>query len=175
MVGIHDILGADIVEQPLPDPLWNVQPKGGTFRHSRVDARAQDEFSAAFFTVLIQVQTDFAHQLRQQVRPPGRLIRREVGRIAKTQFDAVDGKTTNDFFDRAKSESPDLRKGKIEGFRFLEILPRTRVVQAQLRLGLDEPGNADALFPVMAGVAIIDPETSDKAHAVPVRLVDEDI
>ena len=64
---------------------------------------------------------------------------------------------------------------EIECFRLLVVLRRARVVQSHMWVGFNIFGDADALFAVVCGMAIIYAEASDKLHAAPVRLGDEDV
>ena len=132
-------------------------------------------FFADFFAAFIQSRTDILYEVCHEVCAFGSVVRGEVGRVSKAQFYAVDVKSAGDFFYDAISECSNFPMCEIECFWFLVVLPGARVVQSQMRIGFNIFGNADALFAVVRGMAVVHAEASDKLHAAPVRLVDEDV
>ena len=128
-----------------------------------------------FFAAFIQSRADILYEICHEVCAFGSLVRREVGRVSKTQFYAVDVKSAGDFFYNAISEFSNFPMGEVECFWFLVVLSGARVVQSQMWIGLNIFGNADALFAVVRGMAVIHAEAGNKLHAAPVRLVDEDV
>ena len=175
MVGIHGILRADVVEQSILDPIADVQALTLAFCWRCVYARTQQEFFAGFFAAFIQARADILYEICHEVCAFGSMVRGKVSRVSKTQFHTVNVKSAGDFFYNAISEFSNFPMGEIECFWFLVVLSRARVVQSQVGIGFDIFGNADALFAVVCGVAVIYAEASDKLHAAPVRLVDEDV
>ena len=153
----------------------DVQALTRAFRWRCVYARTKYEFFADFFAAFIQSRADILYEICHEVCAFGSLVRREVGRVSKTQFYAVDVKSAGDFFYNAISEFSNFSMGEVECFWFLVVLSGAWVVQSQMWIGLNIFGNADALFAVVRGMAVIHAEAGNKLHAAPVRLVDEDV
>jgi hypothetical protein len=90
------------------------------------------------------------------------LIEWEVAVVAEAQLDAVDVETVHDLGNDTHGKVADFRVGEVQRLGESVELALGELGELELRVGVDEAGDVQALLARLEGVVVVDAETGEK-------------